>query len=389
MGILGNLIADVARWYIEENVEPSAWQSTEYMSKRKSYGILIIMFLVLTGGCLLQTLVKPKKESCEKQIFAMNTVMTFHAYGENAEEAVDAAIDEINRLSSLLSINEETSEVFALNEKGEGIVSEDTAIILERALNIYEQTEGAFDCTIYPLMKLWGFPTKEYHVPSEQEIEETLLLVDSSEIKISDMKLEKSEEETIKSENITSKYVQLGENQEIDLGGIAKGYASDRAIEIFKAYGMESGMVSLGGNIKTLNKKADGTAWNIGVRDPNGESTDSIAAIKVENKAVVTSGGYERYFEENGETYIHIIDTLTGYPAENGIVSATVVSEDGMLADALSTSLYIMGIEKSIVFWKNSTEKFEMLLITEEGETLVTAGLEGSISVKGGYRVIE
>lgn len=359
------------------------------MSKKKSYGILIIMFLILAGGCLIQTLVKPKKESCEKQIFAMNTVMMFQAYGENAEEAVDAAIAEINRLSALLSISEENSEVSILNKNGEGIVSEDTVKILERALYIYEQTEGAFDCTIYPLMKLWGFPTKKYHVPSEQEIKETLLLVDFSKIEISDIELVELQEKMTEGLASSSKYVHLGEKQEIDLGGIAKGYASDRAIEIFKEYGIESGMVSLGGNIKTLNKKADGSSWNIGIRDPNGENTDSIAAIKIESKAVVTSGGYERYFEENGETYIHIIDTETGYPAENGLVSVTIISEDGMLADALSTSLYILGTEKSIAFWKNSAEEFEMILITENGEILVTAGLEGSISVKGEYKIIK
>lgn len=340
------------------------------MDKKTSCRILVILFLALAAGCVVQFVQKPKKETSEKQIFAMNTVMTFQAYGENASEAVEAAAEEIKRLSSLLSISEETSEVFMINEAGEGMLSEDTVKILERALDIYEQTEGAFDCTIFPLMQLWGFPTKEYHVPTKEEIEEKLKLVDSSKIEVQ------------------LPYIFLGVNQKIDFGGIAKGYASDRAIEIFEAYGIESGMVSLGGNIKVLNRKPDGSLWNVGIRNPKGAETDSIAAIKVEDKALVTSGGYERYFEEDGNTYIHIIDPKTGYPAQNGLASVTIVSDDGMLADALSTSLFVMGEEKAMEFWRNSKEIFDMVLITEDERILVTEGLEEKISVKGDYILI-
>lgn len=340
------------------------------MDKKTSCRILVILFLALAVGCAVQFVQKPKKETCEKQIFAMNTVMTFQAYGENAAEAVEAAAEEVNRLSALLSISEETSEVFAVNKAGQGELSEDTAKILERALDIYEQTDGAFDCTIYPMMQLWGFPTKEYHVPAEEKIEETLKLVDSSKIEVQPL------------------YVFLGADQKIDFGGIAKGYASDRAIEIFEAYGIVSGMVSLGGNIKVLNRKPDGSLWNVGIRNPKGAETDSIAAIKVENKALVTSGGYERYFEEDGNTYIHIIDPKTGYPAKNGLASVTIVSEDGMLADALSTSLFVMGEEKAMEFWRDSKEIFDMVLVTEDERILVTEGLEDKISVKGKYILI-
>lgn len=340
------------------------------MDKKTSCRILVILFLALAVGCVVQLVQKPKKETCEKQIFAMNTVMTFQAYGENAAQAVEAAAKEVNRLSALLSISEETSEVFAVNKAGQGELSEDTVEILERALDIYEQTDGAFDCTIYPMMQLWGFPTKEYHVPAKEEVEETLKLVDSSKIKVQ------------------PPYVFLGTDQKIDFGGIAKGYASDRAIEIFEAYGVESGMVSLGGNIKVLNRKPDGSLWNVGIRNPKGAETDSIAAIKVENKAIVTSGGYERYFEEDGNTYIHIIDPKTGYPVQNGLASVTIVSEDGMLADALSTSLFVMGEENAMEFWRDSKEIFDMVLVTEDERILVTEGLEENISVKGNYTLI-
>lgn len=389
------------------------------MDRKKSMGILAVAFLLILIGCGVQYLVKPKNISCEKQIFAMNTIMTFEAYGEKAEEAVDAAIEEMNRLDKLLSTGNDASEISLINKSGEGEVSEDTEKILKRALEIYEQTEGVFDCTIYPLMKVWGFTTKEYHVPTNEELEEVLGLVDSTKINIvdedmlTDINVQDNKVESddiavddsgidasgvndlvtgtsnVSDARLRDTYVQLGTDQEIDLGGIAKGYASDRAIEIFKEYDIESGMVSLGGNVKTLNKNPKGQSWKIGIRNPEGESSDILAVVEVENKAVVTSGGYERYFEENGETYIHIIDPVTGYPAENSLVSVTIVSEDGMLADALSTALYIMGEEKAVEFWQKSDEEFEFVLITDVGDVIVTSGLENSLSFDGEYSVIE
>lgn len=380
---------------------------SEIMENNLSKKILSAALVLFLLGCGIQYFIKPKSVSCEKQIFAMNTIMTFEAHGRKAEEAVNAVIEEMNRLDALLSTGNEMSEISGVNRNGEGEISEDTEKILVRALDIYEQTEGAFDCTIYPLMKLWGFDTKEYHVPTEEELKKTLVLVDSSQVRIVDMYevLETDDEAEEKAEEIDEdvseeseeelqiakewRQVILGGNQEIDLGGIAKGYASDRAIEIFEAYGIESGIVSLGGNVKTLNKNAEGDSWKIGIRDPEGENSDVLAVVEVENQAVVTSGGYERYFEENGETYIHIIDPATGYPAENGLVSVTIISEEGMLADALSTALYIMGEEKAVEYWQKSEENFEFVLVADDGEILVTEGLVENMNIQKEYSVVK
>lgn len=193
----------------------------------------------------------------------------------------------------------------------------------------------------------------------------------------------------------------LGEGQRIDLGGIAKGYASDRVMEIYREYGVTSGMVSLGGNIQTLGAKPDGTAWKIGIRDPETEKEgDSgsgaggiLLALPVENQAVITSGGYERYFEENGETYIHILDPRTGYPADSGLLSVTVVSENGMLADALSTSLYIMGAEKAAEYWRahgsDSGNAFELILVDTFGKAYATEGLRDKIEMQDTERQVK
>ena len=178
---------------------------------------------------------------------------------------------------------------------------------------------------------------------------------------------------------IDGNQVSLGINQEMDLGGIAKGYTSARVMEIFREYGITSGMVSLGGNVQTLNIRPDGKPWQIGIQNPNGQQGSLLAVLSVENKAVITSGGYERYFEEDGNTYIHILNPKTGYPADSGLVSVSVISENGMLADALSTSLYLMGEEQAAGYWRTHADEFDMILETEDGTLYVTEGISQEI----------
>lgn len=237
--------------------------------------------------------------------------------------------------------------------------------------------------TVYPLMQLWGFPTGDYRVPTQEEISSTLSLVDAAQIQIEGAQ------------------VTLGSGQQVDLGGIAKGYASDRVMELYREYGVTSGMVSLGGNIETLGTKPDGTDWKIGIRNPEitaasdiGSGTeDVLLALEVENRAVITSGGYERYFEENGETYIHILDPRTGYPADSGLLSVTVVSEKGMLADALSTSLYIMGEADAAEYWRihgnDEGNSFELVLVDTSGKVYATEGLRDKIEMRDAAQRLE
>lgn len=334
-------------------------------------GLLGVALLGLLAGCIWQSTGGSKNSSCTRQIFAMDTVMSFTAYGKNCEEAVDAAIEEVKRLDSLLSTGDPDSEISRLNVAGVSSVSEDTVVLFERALAVCETTGGLFDVSVYPLMELWGFPTGEYHVPSEEELEDVLPLVDASQIEV------------------TGSQVRLGAGQRVDLGGIAKGYASARIMEIYEQHGVCSGMVSLGGNIQVLNRKPDGSGFRIGIREPEGYSADIVAVVEVENRAVVTSGGYERYFEENGNIYIHILDPGTGRPVEGDLASVTVVSEDGMLADALSTALYIMGLEDALAYWRNYGENFELVLITKTGELYATEGLENCLEASDGFRIME
>jgi thiamine biosynthesis lipoprotein len=309
-----------------------------------------------------------------KDLFAMDTYMTFKAYGSNAEEAVEAASKEVQRLDALLSTGNASSDVSKINAEGSGTISDDEQAMIERALELYDTTDGLFDITIYPLMELWGFPTQEYYVPTEDEIQALLKYVDAGSIQLDGDQLT------------------LAEGQEIDLGAIAKGYTSNRLMEVYREYGVTSGMVYLGGNVQTLNTKPDGSKWKIGIQSPEETQGSVSATVSVDNKAVITSGGYERYFEQDGKTYIHILDPRTGYPADNDLISVTIVSEDGMLADALSTSLFIMGEEQAETYWRtysDAGQDFEMVLITSDGTLHVTEGLTDDFSTDQTYEVIQ
>lgn len=281
---------------------------------------------------------------------------------EAASQAVSAAREEVERLDALLSTGKSDSQVAKLNANGGGRLSEDTGYLLERSLSFYKETHGAFDVAIYPVMKAWGFTTKEYRIPEKRELKECLALADPGEI-IYDK--EKSRVDFAR------------KGMQIDFGGIAKGYMSTRIMDIWKQSGIESGLVNLAGNVQVLGTKPDGSLWKIGVRDPDGDSSSYLGILSVRDTAVITSGGYERYFEKNGRRYHHIIDPKTGYPAEAGLKSVTVVCSDGARADALSTSLFIMGRDEAIDYWKEHSEELDVILYGEDETLYVSEGIAG------------
>ena len=341
---------------------------------------------LLLGGCnnikqdatteTKNTQTEEKAESNEeasKDIFAMDTYMTVTAYGAKAQEAVDEAEAEIQRLDELLSTGNEESEIAQLNQNKSATLSEDAGYLVERALELNKETDGAFDIAIYPVMEAWGFPTQNYQVPTADTLESLLKLADASQI--------------IYDEN--SRKISFGrEGMKIDLGGIAKGYTSSRIMDIYKENNISSGLVNLGGNVQALGTKPDGSKWRVAVQSPD-DTEDYLGILSVEDKAVITSGGYERYFEQDGKTYHYIINPKTGYPAENGLTSVTVVSEDGTLADGLSTSLFIMGKDKAIEFWRVHSDEFDIIMLTDEGKLYVTEGIQDDFSTEMEMEIIE
>lgn len=342
---------------------------------------ICIGILILTEGSRYFV----QNQKCQKQLFAMDTYMEFTAYGKNSEKAVDAAIEEVQKLDAMLSAENSKSEVYALNEQGNLQATDDLAELILRGKEIYQETDGLFDDTIYPVMKLWGFPTGNYHVPTAAEVQKKLALVDGNKVEIqtrdSDEKGRDSKEKT--------KFVTLGADQQIDFGGIAKGYTGQELAELFQEYGVSSALVSLGGNIQAIGTKPDGSSWKVGIRDPKGGQQDYIGVLSVENQAVITSGGYERYFEEDGKTYIHIINPRTGYPADGDLLSVTIVSRDGTLADGMSTALYIMGYEKACQFWRQHREEFNVILVTDDGKIHISENLKENFQTECDLEMIE
>ena len=305
------------------------------------------------------------EEPARQDIFAMDTYMSLAAYGEQAQEALAAAAREINRLEQELSRTVETSDIWQLNESGSAAVSEETAALLQSAAEYSEKTGGLFDVTVAPLVSLWGITTDSPRVPAESEINALLPLVGSGHV------------------HIDGTAVSLDDGCAVDLGGIAKGYASDRVAEILREYAVTGGAVSLGGNVYVCGHKPDGSRWSVAVQDP--KSTGEYAmTLELTDVFAVTSGGYQRHFTaEDGTEYQHILDPRTGRPAVTDLLSVTVIGQNGTMADAYSTALYVMGEQAACDFWRQSGGEFELVLITSDGRVLYTPGLADHISQKG------
>lgn len=293
--------------------------------------------------------------------------MTITAYGENAETALEQAEERVTGLEKMWSVTDENSEIYAVNHSsGASVaVSEETAELLDYSLRISDLTNGALDCTLYPFLTAWGFTTSNYQIPAETEL--SALLENTGYEKV---KLEENS-------------VTIPKNMHIDLGAVGKGYTGDLITEVLKENGVTSALLDLGGNIQTVGTKPDGTDWKLGLRSPFDEGT--FATLEISDCAVITSGGYERYFVgEDGETYWHILDSETGKPAHSGLISVTIVGKEGRLCDALSTSLFIMGLDKATKLWKQRDD-FEMVLVTENGEIYITEEIENNFQLNEIY----
>lgn len=325
---------------------------------------------VLLTGCGL-TPGGASREKYTRELFAMDTYVTLSVYDGDGEAALDAAAEEIRRLERLLSTGDQDSEVAVLNREGGGLLSEDAAYLWKRSLEICRETDGAFDVTIYPVMRAWGFADGNFRVPGQAELEELTARVDASMAAWDE-----------KQGRLT-----LPDRVEVDFGGIAKGYAGDRLAEILRRHGVESALLNLGGNVRLVGCKPDGVDFRIGIRDPEG-GNDPIGVLSAADVTVVTSGGYERFFEEGGVTYHHILDPATGRPADKGLRSVTVVCGDGTLADGYSTALFVMGTEGAAEFWRERSKAFDMVLVAEDGAIYVTEGLKGCFSSERPFEVL-
>lgn len=299
--------------------------------------------------------------------FLMGTYIEARAYGFRASKALDQVYTRLAEIERKLTINQPGSEIDAVNAaagQSPVKVSGDTFAVVKKALSYGSLTGGRFDLTIQPIVALWriGFP--DARVPAPEEIQSALPLVGYQGVQLDE------ERQTI--------YLQKP-GSGIDLGGIAKGYAADEAVAILRRNGIKSGLLSLGGNVYVIGNKPDGTPWRIGVQDPVSERDTYLGVIEIADSTLVTSGAYERYLEVGGKRYHHIIDPQTGYPAESDLISTTIVSKSSIDADALSTSLFVLGREQGLELAKRLG--VEAIVVDKERRVYMTDGLKGRFTL--------
>ena len=327
---------------------------------KKYFISAMLSALLFLTGCSAES----SPEPVQGTFFAMDTVMDFTIYGESG--LIDQSESLIASLESLVSVTDADSELYAINQTGSGTLTGKASSLMEQALEICRRTDGALDLSIYPIVRVWGFTTGSYQVPDEAEIQALLPLVDYRKIQY----------------DAATGTVTLPEGMEIDLGSVAKGYAGQLAAQMLREHGVQSALLNLGGNVQTVGAKPDGSPWQIGIKDPQGE--DAMMVLSVEDQAVVTSGGYERYFEQDGQTYWHIMDPSTGHPADSGLISVTIVGDEGVVCDGLSTALFVMGLEKAADLWAQSGD-FEAVFVTASGEVYITEGLRDRFALTEQY----
>ncbi|MCR4761594.1 MAG: FAD:protein FMN transferase [Oscillospiraceae bacterium] len=324
--------------------------------------------VVMSGICMMPLLTACTNHADTMKsadVFAMDTYMNLKAYGRDAEAAVAEAEARIMDLEQVFAVTNETSDIGRINRANGApvTVSADTVSVLQTARQMAAESGGALCISLYPVLRAWGFTTGEYRIPADNEISNMLKYCDDTKISAAD------------------DTVQIPNNYAIDLGAVAKGYTGDAVMEIMREHQISSAIINLGGNVQTLGSKPDGTAWTVGITDPS--APDSLlGTVCVTDCAVITSGNYERYFTgDDGQKYWHILDPETGCPADNGLVSVTVIGSCGARCDALSTALFVEGTERAVQHWR-SVGDFEMILVTSDGELLMTDGIAADYTAK-------
>ena len=319
------------------------------MSRRcLALGAALALMVGLLTGC--------RAKAAESTVFAMDTVMSLTVYGGKGEEAVEEATELIYDLQDLLMATDENSPLYALNHAGGAWtdLDGDLLALLSDSKALCEKTGG--------------FISKDYRVPGEEELADLASRIDYTALEL----------------DLKGSRARLPEGMEVELGAVAKGYTGDRLAQLMAELGVESAIFSLGGNVQAVGSKPDGSSWRVAIQDPDGQG--NLAIVEVADKAVVTSGGYQRYFEQDGVTYWHILDPDTAAPARTGLQSVTVIGPEGLVCDGLSTALFVLGEEQGMAFWRDHPELgVELVFVREDGSVAITAGLEDSFTLGDGF----
>lgn len=329
------------------------------MKKYDLWGLVPLMLTIslIASGCAAFA-GQPEFRTREGLLGTVINITIFE--GSRSASTFDAAFRRVEEVHGLMAVQEPESDTFRLNHSGGKAVdiSADSSALLSQARTYSELSGGAFDITVEPLTALWDIRNPQPRAPSPQEIEALLPLVDWRRV------------------SVEEGFAQLEEGMQITLGGIAKGYACAEAAQVLQQKGVRRAILDFGGNVYLIGQKADGVDWKVGIRNPVIGEAGEVGALSASNTAVVTSGSYERYFIEDNQLYHHILDPETGWPAQSGLLSVTIICSDSVMADALSTACFVLGAEDGLALLER-LPGVEGVFIEEDRGIRMTSGLEG------------
>ncbi len=335
---------------------------------RKLLAISAVLFFLVMSSCNSNKFSTYKKTKALMDTFVSITVVSDSE--DKAESSIDNAFSAIEHFGDLINFFSDRSELSSININAglkEVEVSPETLDIIEKAIYVSEKSGGAFDATVGPLIKLWNFHKKVK--PSDAEIRKNLPLVNYRNIVIN---------------RDRSTVFLRKKGMLLDLGGIAKGYAADLAVEVLRKGGINSGIVAIAGDIRAFGLKPDGKPWNIGIKNPrqNNDSDEIIARIKLNDRAISTSGDYERFFLQDGKRFHHLLDPKTGYPADR-CRGVSIITDKGVFADAFSTAVFVLGTGNGLKLVRETG--MDAIVIDSSGIIHATDGLKGRLEIEGSH----
>jgi thiamine biosynthesis lipoprotein len=342
------------------------------LSHQYFFVLVLLLPLIMLTSCRKSDGVV-SRVAAPRNVFALGTVCALNLYEGGTDELYVQLATRLNEIECVFSVNLPDSEISRINQSA-GIspveVSKEVIDLLDKACYFARRTDGAFDPAIGPLVELWGIGTDHPYIPTQAEIDTLLPLVDWRDIRYD------AEARTV---FLPKKGMKL------DFGAIAKGYAADELIAIIDRANVKRAIVDLGGNVYVWGKKTDGTKWRVGIKNPYDPEGEPVIRLDIDSNTVVTSGTYERFFEQDGVRYHHILDPKTGYPAYNGILSSTIVCESSLVADGLSTSVFVMGKEKTRALldegFQDAGFTADVIIIGENHEITTTRNIKNAATV--------
>ncbi len=336
------------------------------LASRHPAALVALVALVVASACR-----DPQEDPKSRTEFLLGTNATISIYQQVSDDAFDRAYLRAREIQDLMSINEDEykeTEILRVNRragKEPVTVSEDTFTVVEAAKRFGAETDGAFDITIAPIVELWGIGTDREGIPSDEDIAERLQYVDYRRIE-----LDRDERSIFLPES----------GMGIDVGGIAKGFAVRESARILRDKGVEHAILEFGGDIELIGTRPDGDPWRIGIQHPSGRRQRLLGTVSLSDTSIVSSGPYERYFEKDGERYHHIFSPEDGRPVRNRLTSVTVVGDDSIETDTLSTAAFILGLDRGFSLLEERAG-IEGIIATEDGEVFVTGGLRDNFEV--------